>query len=320
LDELLKEVLEQPESDGPRLVYADWLSERGDPRGEFIAVQCELARKFELPLVAREQQLLREHGAKWSAELGLPPRPRSMPGEIPQVVFRRGFAERVEVEVGELARIDIRRMPVRHVVVAGVRDGNIGELVALPAIKGVASVGIRNAHLKPRNVRRLGEAPLVVGAEALAFHHGHLSDVSELAAMELPALRSLHLDDAYMQNIHVLARAIWLPQLRALRIRDTHRFALRHLVGARGLAGLVELRIETNMLVSELVELASATHFDQLAHLEVAIGYSDDSAVAAFARAKGFEKLERFVVRGKLSDELVARLRSRWGDALEISR
>jgi hypothetical protein len=138
--------------------------------------------------------------------------------------------------------------------------------------------------------------------------------------MELPAVRSLHLDDAYMQNIHVLARATWLPQLRSLRIRDTHRFALRHLVGARGLAGLVELRIETNMLVSELVELASATHFDQLQHLEVAIGYSDDSAVAAFARAKGFAKLERFVVRGKLNDDLVARLRARWGDILTIER
>jgi hypothetical protein len=210
-------------------------------------------------------------------------------------------------------------MPVRHVVVAGVRDGNVGELVALPAIRGVTSVGIRNAHLKPRNVRRLGEAALVAGAEALAFHHGHLSDVSELAAMELPAVRALHLDDAYMQNIHVLARAIWLPQLRSLRIRDTHRFALRHLVGARGLAGLTELRIETNMLVSELVELASSTQFDELRHLEVAIGYSDDSAVDAFARAKGFAKLERFVVRGKLNEELLARLRARWGDILTIA-
>jgi len=301
------------------LVYADWLSERGDPRGEFIAVQCELARKFEFQLVAREQQLLREHGARWMAELGLPPRPRAVPGAIPQVVFRRGFAERIEVEVGELARIDVARMPVRHVVIAGVRDGNIGELVALPAIRGVRSVGIRNAHLKPRNVRQLGEAPLVVAAEELAFHHGHLSDVSELATMELPQLRALHLDDAYMQNVYVLGRASWLPQLRSLRIRDTHRFALRHLVGARGLASLVELRIETNMHVAELVELASAMHFAALVHLEVAIGYSDDSAVQAFARAKGFPKLERFVVRGKLSEDLVASLRARWGERLTIA-
>jgi len=31
-----------PDDDGPRLVYADWLLEHGDPRGELIAVQCEV--------------------------------------------------------------------------------------------------------------------------------------------------------------------------------------------------------------------------------------------------------------------------------------
>ena len=31
-----------PDDDGPRMVYADWLMELGDPRGEFIAIQCTL--------------------------------------------------------------------------------------------------------------------------------------------------------------------------------------------------------------------------------------------------------------------------------------
>jgi uncharacterized protein (TIGR02996 family) len=35
-----------PEDDAPRLVYADWLDDRGDAaRAEFIRVQCELARR-----------------------------------------------------------------------------------------------------------------------------------------------------------------------------------------------------------------------------------------------------------------------------------
>jgi uncharacterized protein (TIGR02996 family) len=37
-------IREFPDNDAPRLVYADWLDEQGDPRGEFIRVQCELAR------------------------------------------------------------------------------------------------------------------------------------------------------------------------------------------------------------------------------------------------------------------------------------
>jgi uncharacterized protein (TIGR02996 family) len=40
----LRAICRDPFDDGPRLVWADCLDERGDPRGEFIRVQCELAR------------------------------------------------------------------------------------------------------------------------------------------------------------------------------------------------------------------------------------------------------------------------------------
>lgn len=40
-DAFLEAICERPEDDFPRLQYADWLDERGDPRGEFIRVQCE---------------------------------------------------------------------------------------------------------------------------------------------------------------------------------------------------------------------------------------------------------------------------------------
>jgi uncharacterized protein (TIGR02996 family) len=51
----LATILEKPDDDGPRLVYADWLEERGDPHAELIRVQCELARHVEeLPVVIAE--------------------------------------------------------------------------------------------------------------------------------------------------------------------------------------------------------------------------------------------------------------------------
>ncbi len=43
-DAFLLAIRETPHDDTPRLVYADWLEERGDPRSEFIRVQCELAQ------------------------------------------------------------------------------------------------------------------------------------------------------------------------------------------------------------------------------------------------------------------------------------
>ncbi len=44
-DALLRAICENPDDDAPRLIYADWLDEHGDPRqAEFIRVQIELAR------------------------------------------------------------------------------------------------------------------------------------------------------------------------------------------------------------------------------------------------------------------------------------
>lgn len=72
-DAFLEAIIEQPDADFPRLHYADWLDERGDPRGEFIRVQCELAAhpkhhtaETGCPLRRREQELLSTHGAIWA--------------------------------------------------------------------------------------------------------------------------------------------------------------------------------------------------------------------------------------------------------------
>ena len=42
---LLAAIRAAPDDDAPRLIYADWLDEHGQPeRAEFIRVQIELAR------------------------------------------------------------------------------------------------------------------------------------------------------------------------------------------------------------------------------------------------------------------------------------
>ncbi len=89
-DAFLQTILDQPDADGPRLVFADWLEEHGDcAHAELIRVQCELARlpdasprKQELHV--RQRHLLAGNDGEWGAvirELGLSHR------------FRRGFME-----------------------------------------------------------------------------------------------------------------------------------------------------------------------------------------------------------------------------------
>src|SRR5689334_1091972 len=41
---LLAAVFADPENDDVRLIFADWLTEQGDPRGDLMRVQCTLAR------------------------------------------------------------------------------------------------------------------------------------------------------------------------------------------------------------------------------------------------------------------------------------
>lgn len=48
LDGFLDSIAAAPDDDAPRLVFADWLEDEGDPTyAEFIRVQCELARFYE---------------------------------------------------------------------------------------------------------------------------------------------------------------------------------------------------------------------------------------------------------------------------------
>jgi carbon storage regulator len=62
-----------PDDEGLRLVLADWLEERGDPLGEWLRLQCRLARlpakdRHRSALERREQALWAEHGApKWAS-------------------------------------------------------------------------------------------------------------------------------------------------------------------------------------------------------------------------------------------------------------
>src|SRR2546421_3626799 len=70
----LDTILDNPADDGPRVVYADWLEEQGDPRAEFIRVQLELARRTPQDsswarLTDRESSLFVRHGDAWREEL-----------------------------------------------------------------------------------------------------------------------------------------------------------------------------------------------------------------------------------------------------------
>jgi uncharacterized protein (TIGR02996 family) len=88
----LRAIIAAPDDDLPRLVYADFLDEHGDPaRAEFIRVQCELAKRpdhdpYFRTLEDREHDLLSEHESVWRG---------TEPSWAREWEWRRGFVDEV---------------------------------------------------------------------------------------------------------------------------------------------------------------------------------------------------------------------------------
>lgn len=68
---LLRAVKDAPDDDTPRLVLADLLEEQGDPRGEFVRIQCRLAQSPGndpscAVLQKRQDELWQQHNGQWA--------------------------------------------------------------------------------------------------------------------------------------------------------------------------------------------------------------------------------------------------------------
>jgi uncharacterized protein (TIGR02996 family) len=93
LSDLLEAVAASRDDDAPRRVYADALLEQGDPLGEFIHVQCDLAagglsREESIKRRRRERELLTANQERWTARL---------PEPLQGFRFVRGFLEHLEI-------------------------------------------------------------------------------------------------------------------------------------------------------------------------------------------------------------------------------
>ena len=99
---ILKEIIANPDDDAPRLVYADWLEEQGDPdRAEFVRIQLEMAiheswQPEHAKLESRIASLLTKHEESWKKELGVKA----------HFYYRRGTIEQLTLTAKALCKID----------------------------------------------------------------------------------------------------------------------------------------------------------------------------------------------------------------------
>jgi uncharacterized protein (TIGR02996 family) len=68
---LLAAIVANPDDDAPRSVYADFLQERVDPRGEFSALElAHAAGHVTRERLLRERELIAQHGTTWAGSAG----------------------------------------------------------------------------------------------------------------------------------------------------------------------------------------------------------------------------------------------------------
>lgn len=135
---LFRAVCASPADDTPRLVYADWLEEHGDPaRAEFIRLQCEAWAIG--PVVpdataarVRASLLCKQHGDAWHGELP------AVPGVIWSDLFIRGFVDTAWVRPGRNVRDQLAAVfaatPVRYLTAIDFGAENLAVLFDMPEV------------------------------------------------------------------------------------------------------------------------------------------------------------------------------------------
>jgi uncharacterized protein (TIGR02996 family) len=97
---LLKGVLQVPEDDNARLIYADWLQENGrEDEGEFIRMQCGVGRYDDESFQKTARAFFRKqkYPIKGTGNVRFAPPDLAIKGVSPHFVARRGFVDEIEL-------------------------------------------------------------------------------------------------------------------------------------------------------------------------------------------------------------------------------
>jgi uncharacterized protein (TIGR02996 family) len=221
-EDLLAAVLARPDDETPRLVYADWLTERGDPRGFLIQLQCALARGTgpREELEKRARKLLDKHEARWVAPFQ---------HLVEKWEWRRGF---VEAAVAPGARIApaleeiVRHTPLRRLTVVRIAAPDLARLLGSRALLRLRELDLSINRLGAGGAAAIAACATVARLEELVLAEDDLGDEGATAlagAGHLGALRTLGLERNGIGDRGALALAeaapAHLPALRRLHLR-----------------------------------------------------------------------------------------------------
>jgi uncharacterized protein (TIGR02996 family) len=269
-DAFLQAIREEPEDDAVRLIFADWLEERGNPRGEFIRIQCALAGMAEDDerrggLEERAEKLLRQHEPRWIGSLS---------SRVKEHKFRRGFIEEITISAAAFithAQELFNTHPIRTVHVfslSALTDGytesgrrRFSDFCQSPHLERVTALHLANEALSDQQLRPLTETARLTSVRLLDLTGNALTSAGVLAldaAPHLPELTALllnrnPLDSLGVQTLAGLSLAARLTRLELDQTRLANSGA-RALLESPHLTRLTRLSLRGNDVSPPLQE------------------------------------------------------------------
>lgn len=268
-DGLLAAVVSAPHDDAPRWVYSDFLLERGDPRGELIAVQLTLVGIGEddprrEALVVRQDELLAKHKKKWTGdfkgtriEYGVEDGPQWVRASSPmRWSFARGFVDTVRMAAADFIRNAdelLRREPVRRVHLTNA----VGQMQKLVndggEVERIRELDLGRCRLHDDDLHALLSTPRLSSLEALSFSQcriGVKRSVTTLPLLDpakLPKLTrlSLHENGLGDRGVAALLKSPIIGQLRDLGLGHNNLKAVgaESILAADALDGIERLNL-----------------------------------------------------------------------------
>ena len=214
---LFQEILANPHDRELRLVFADWLEEQGDPRGELVRIQCQLENMTRSEtgysrLRGKAGKLEREHGGFGGLQSVA----------IAKTELRGGFVERVELtparwikHAGEI----IRTTPLRDLRLKG-KSAKFAQIAEMPELVQLTALELRQPKIDEAGLAALAKSPHLAKLESLGLHGTECQSVARILSQSplLSQLTTLEISGEPISQHDVQLIGEHSRQLRTLEI------------------------------------------------------------------------------------------------------
>jgi uncharacterized protein (TIGR02996 family) len=285
----LQDIIAHPEDDAPRLIYADWLDDRGQPgdadRAEFIRAQVGLASgrdaagntltKEERKKYARDEETLASvQQGFWREQL--------WPLGVMTFELRRGFPEVVSMAAADfLARGEelFRLAPVRGVRLMDLAPEHVPALAASPHLSRLTTLDLSWNGIDAAGAQALAASPRLARLTWLNLSYNVICDAGAQALAASPHL----------------ARLTTLN----LRYNGIDAAGAQALAASPHLRGLTYLNLNWNNIEDAGAQaVAASPHLARLTTLDLSCNNIGDAGARALAASPHLARLNHLYLSG----------------------